>query len=124
DDVVGAKAGDLFLGSLADSLAHGEQPDNACHADENTQNGQRGSQRMEQYALDAELNCPPPHAHRSSLSSESTCPSRSQMIRRVCLATSGSCVTMMIVRPSSLRRCKRESISSVVLESRLPVGSS
>ena len=49
-------------------------------------------------------------------------PSRRRMIRLAWSAMSSSCVTMMIVLPSSLSRSSISMISSLVTESRLPVG--
>ena len=46
------------------------------------------------------------------------------MMRRAWPATSSSCVTMMIVRPPAFKCSKRAMISSLVWESRFPVGSS
>ena len=52
-------------------------------------------------------------------------PSRIRMMRPACAATEGSWVTRTIVRPSSRLSCRKSArISSPVLESRLPVGSS
>src|SRR5213592_405871 len=51
-------------------------------------------------------------------------PSRKCTVRRACAAISRSCVTSIIVLPSSYRRSSKSMISSPVFESRLPVGSS
>ncbi len=66
-----------------------------------------------------------PSASASSTASSTTTPSRMRTIRFACSATEGSCVTRMIVIPSSALSCwKSRRISSPVFESRLPVGSS
>ena len=57
--------------------------------------------------------------------SDSMWPSRKTMTRLAKAAMSGSCVTSTIVMPrSALRRVRMPMISSLVVESRLPVGSS
>src|SRR5690606_15154628 len=57
-------------------------------------------------------------------SSDSIIPSLMVMILLARSAISGSCVTRMIVLPSSQRRSKRAIISTLVFESSAPVGSS
>ena len=54
DDVVGAQILDLLLGLVADALAHGHQPDDGRHADENAQHGQAGAQLVQQQALESQ----------------------------------------------------------------------
>src|SRR5207237_4206297 len=58
------------------------------------------------------------------LSSLDTSPSRRMITRRAWAAMSASCVTMMTVWPCSARPSKTRLISSDVVESRFPVGSS
>jgi len=60
----------------------------------------------------------------STFSSPTTFPSRKRTMRWQCLAMSGSWVTMTMVRPSACKSWNRAMISSPVLVSRLPVGSS
>ena len=56
--------------------------------------------------------------------SDSTRPSRIRTTRRAHAAMSFSCVTMMMVLPARFSSVSKVMISSLVFESRLPVGSS
>ena len=52
DDVVGAQILDLLLGLIADSLAHGDEPDHGHDANQNPQHGEAGPKLVQEETVD------------------------------------------------------------------------
>src|SRR5258706_12722367 len=111
------RPGDRILSALAD----GQHGDHSAHADDDPEDRQarthfvsvQAFQRLDQYL------------YKTHVVSVSTTPSRMRIVRWVCAATFGSCVTMIKVVPLSRLSFKSKSmISWPTFESRFPVGSS
>src|SRR5262249_15359153 len=133
---VRAHRGNLLADLGAGAAAEGDHGDEGAHADDDAQRGQQRAEAVagEGFYGDPEQTEDAHSSLRSSkggrrrfslMGSSAMRPSRNTTTRRAYSAMSGSCVTRTMVMPrSSFMRMRMPITSSLVRESRLPVGSS
>src|SRR5581483_4658865 len=130
---------DLLLDEVRRSLAEGDDGDDGARPDDDAEHGERRADLVPRERAERDLERHEDHASALPVSStwtlaastrsltaasSTTRPSRTTTFLFAWSATSGSCVTRAIVRPSSFRLWRSAMTSPVTFESRLPVGSS
>src|SRR5439155_7612651 len=141
DDQVRPEALDLLGHARLGAGADTDHRDHGGDADDDAEHRERAPKLVDPQRSDGDADAlPDAHAAASSAGCEARAcsassgaatgsslrrlPSRNERMRPAYAAMSGSWVTSTIVSPSRLSRCKSASTSTLVRESRLPVGSS